>query len=279
MKLKIVLILFALLLASKNQAQVVKKNTKNFSQTENNKIKVLNIGVFHMGQTSDASSTEYNEASTKAKQEIKEVNQAIAQFKPTIILIEAQPKYQQKLNHAYKKYLQNTEAKTGYENNEIQLLGFEIGRLSNVKKIVGIDHRMSYDYDMQIVAEKIKAKKYFETGKKLQALISTIDQNVEKVGLKNSLLTLNTDEAYNFLININADMLMFANSKNSFEGADEAAKFYHRNIRMFANINKIKTNKNDRILIISGATHAAFFNKFIKRSMVYDLVSLSDYLN
>ncbi len=279
MKVKIVLILFALLLANKNQAQIVKKDKKNSSQTESNRIKVLNIGVFHMGQTSDASSTEYNEASKKAKQEIKEVNQAIAQFKPTMILVETQPKYQQKLNDAYKKYLQNTTAKTGYENNEIQILGFEIGRLSNVKKIVAIDHRMSYNYDMQILAEKIKAKKYFDTGERLQELISSIDQNVEKVGLKNSLLTLNTDEAYDFLININADMLMFANSKNSFEGADEAAKFYHRNIRMFANINKIKTNENDRILIISGATHAAFFNKFIKRSMVYDLVSLSDYFN
>ncbi len=83
---------------------------------------------------------------------------------------------------------------------------------------------------------------------------------------------------YDFLINYNADMLMYVNSKDNFGGADEIAKFYKRNIRMFANINKIEMNEDDRVLIILGGTHAAFMDKFMLRSLIYKLISLKKYL-
>lgn len=276
MTFKTTLIAFVFLLTGNLFAQTAETT----SQKEASKIQVLNIGVFHMGQTSDATSTEYDEASKKAQQEIKDVTLAIAKFKPTIILVEQQPKQQEALETAYKQYLNDVTADTGfYKTNEIQLLGFEIGRLANVAKIVAIDHRMGYNYNMEPLAKKLNATKFFETGKHLQALMSTVDTDVETMGLKKALLLLNTHDAHNFLININADLLMYANSKDGFEGADEAAKFYQRNIRMFANINKVDMTKDDRVLIISGATHAAFFNKFMSRSMIYNLVPLSKYLN
>ena len=275
MKITNLFILITLALSNTFQAQ-----TKDASVTEDSKIQVLNIGVFHMGQTSDATSTDYDESSKKAQQELKNITVAIAKFKPTLILVEQQPKYQEELNTAYSAYLKDVNADTGfYKTNEIQLLGFEVGRLAGVKNIHAIDHKIGYNYDQQALAEQLNATKYFETGKRLQSLMGSVDMDVEKTGLKKSLLMLNTDEAYNFLININADMLMYVNSKDGFEGADEAAKFYKRNIRMFANINKIDMTNEDRILIISGATHAAFFNKLLSRSMVYNVVPLSKYLN
>jgi hypothetical protein len=253
-----------------------KGNSQNLEQSK--KIKVLNIGVFHMGNTSDASSTEYDEKNKKSKKEIKEVTEAIAKFKPTIILVEGTPKHQESLEKAYEKYLNNVKAKTGYENNEIQLLGFEVGRLANSKRIYGVDHRMGYNYNLNKLAKKLNATKFFKMAQGMEELGKSVDTDVEKIGLKKALLLLNTNKAYNFLININADMLMYVNSKDNFEGADEAAKFYKRNIRMFANINKIPMKDNDRVLIISGATHASFFNKFMSRSLIYDLVPLSKYL-
>lgn len=246
---------------------------------QDEKIKVLNIGVFHMGQTYDANTTEYNEATKKSKKEIKDVCEAIAKFKPTIILVEQLPKYQKDLENAYNSYLKDVNADTGfYKNNEIQLLGFEIGRLTDVKKIYGIDHRLSYNYNMSDVAKKENATKFFEMAKHMKKTESSVITDPKKIGLKNVLKLINTKEAYNFLINANADMLMYANSKNGFEGADEAAKFYKRNIRMFANINKIPMSKKDRILIISGATHTAYFSKFMSRSMVYELEPITKYL-
>lgn len=93
-----------------------------------------------------------------------------------------------------------------------------------------------------------------------------------------NLIYNNQPEYLDYLININADMLTYVSTDGNFEGADEAAKFYQRNLRMFSNINRIPLKENDKILILSGATHAAFFKEFIKRSPRYQMVEVLEYL-
>lgn len=274
-KRNIIICICILTIGLKGMAQ---EKANSIIRNSNQKIKVLNIGVFHMGETSDATSTEYDEAAEKSKKEITEVNQLIAKFKPTIILVEDEPKDQEELVSNYQMYLKNQSAKTTYDGNEIKLMGFEIGRIAGVKRIYGIDHRMGYNYNQGALAKELNAKKYFQTMMTLQQLESSVDMDVKSVGLKKVLSILNTTLAYDFLINYNADALTYVNSENGFEGVDEAAKFYHRNLRMFANINKIEMGENDRVLIISGATHAAFFQKFFSRSYIYELESVNDYL-
>jgi len=80
------------------------------------------------------------------------------------------------------------------------------------------------------------------------------------------------------LININADLLTYISTKGKSEGADEAAKFYHRNLVMFSNLNQIQVTSTDRIFILMGGTHTAFFQDFLKRSPKFNLVNVFDYL-
>lgn len=56
-------------------------------------------------------------------------------------------------------------------------------------------------------------------------------------------------------------------------------KFYHRNLVRFSNLNQIPLNKKDRIFILMGGTHTAFFNGFLKRSRKYKLEDSFHYLN
>ncbi|WP_374461337.1 DUF5694 domain-containing protein [Chryseobacterium taeanense] len=60
-------------------------------------------------------------------------------------------------------------------------------------------------------------------------------------------------------------MLTYVFTKDKNEGADEAAKMYRRNLVMFSNLNKIQINKNDRIVLLMGGTHTAFFMDFFKK--------------
>lgn len=239
-----------------------------------NEIEVLNLGTFHFGITPDNHKIDYNEKRNLKK--IKEITRQLANFDPTIILVEITPENQKTLNEEYQKYLKNPKIKTTFAGTEIQLLAFEIGRLSKTDKIIGIDHKLSYNYMLDKLAKRIKADKYFLARKRIIENHNKIDVN--KIGLKKKLLLMNTEENYNFLININADYLTYVNSKNKFEGADEAAKFYQRNLRMLANINKVNITKDDRVLIIAGAAHAAFFSKFLDRSPIYELVDLTKFL-
>ena len=44
---------------------------------------------------------------------------------------------------------------------------------------------------------------------------------------------------------------------------DNAAKFYHRNMKIYSNLNRIPMTKQDRVFIIMGSAHTAFLREFI----------------
>lgn len=56
-------------------------------------VPVLNVGTFHMGFTSDATSTEFDEHNIDNIKQVHELAKQIAKFKPTIILVERVPYY------------------------------------------------------------------------------------------------------------------------------------------------------------------------------------------
>lgn len=67
-------------------------------------------------------------------------------------------------------------------------------------------------------------------------------------------------------------------TKGNAEGADEAAKMYHRNLVMYSNFNQIELKEDDRVFILMGATHTAFFDMWLERSPKYELIEIDDYL-
>ncbi len=73
-------------------------------------------------------------------------------------------------------------------------------------------------------------------------------------------------------------MLAFAGTENSFEGADEAAKYYQRNLRIYSNLNRIQMTTDDRVFILSGGSYTAFLGEFMGRSPKYETVNVMDYL-
>ena len=47
---------------------------------------------------------------------------------------------------------------------------------------------------------------------------------------------------------------------------------------MYSNLNRIQLKKTDRVFILMGAAHTAFFRDFISRSPKYKMVNTFDYL-
>ncbi|MFV8334926.1 DUF5694 domain-containing protein [Flavobacterium sp. RSP29] len=244
----------------------------------NSKIKVLNVGTFHMSETNDATKTEFNEDGVKEQAEIRKLNEMIAKFKPTIICVEITPENQDGLNLAYQEYLKTAQ---DFETNwsEVSLVAFEVGRLSNVKKLYGIDHKMGYNYTIgeEIVntIDSVTYRNYVNNPLKESPELS---RKIDHLSLIDKMRTINNPKYQDFLLNINADILTYVGTEKGYEGADEASKLYKRNLRMFSNINRIPMNENDRVFILSGGLHASFFADFMKRSPKYELVPISNYL-
>lgn len=265
--MKLYILLFSIFIIS------CKKKERLEEEVLSQKVKVLNMGTFHMGYTTDRYKSDFYVKSNK--NQIQKLTQLISKFKPTIILVEIEPQHNELLEENYKKYIKNPFSDTEFQN-EIQFIAFEVGRLSNTSKIYGIDHQLGYDYmGIDKLAKEINSKTYLNEHQKI---VDFFKSGYSK-NLIEQIIKMNEQEYYNALININADLLTYVNTKNDFEGADVAANFYKRNLRMFANINKIKVSDNDRIFILSGGTHAAFFDMLMKRSPRYKLVPLKEYLN
>lgn len=239
-------------------------------------IPVLNLATFHMGFTSDEHSTEFDGHSKENKKQVHELARKIAKFKPTVIIVEMLPEYNAGLQKEYRDYLQNP-AMTFKQPSEIELLAYEVGRLSGTQKIYGIDYSENYNYK---IAYRFPASRDIGTYKQYEAMANAyIAGNPEKsMALLPYFQLMNTSAYLDFMININADILTHVGSEDKAEGADEAARYYHRNLVMYANLNKVPLTKDDRVFILMGASHTAFFNDFMRRSPKYKLVTVSDYL-
>lgn len=256
-------------------AQNVPYEKRNIYKTKfDDAIPVLNVATFHMGETSDANATDFDENNIKNQQEIKKLAKLLAAFKPTIIVIEDLPKNDSLRQISYSDYQKNPKKKF-VNPDERELLAYEVGRLSGAKKIYGIDFKENYNYNINVVnsVDTTTLNKYSVLSDENDA------KNPEKGIPFYDLFQLNNHPQYlESLINFNADLLLYNSSKNKSEGADEAGKFYHRNLVMFSNLNQIPMTKEDRIFILMGGTHTAFFMDFLKRSPKFKLENTFDYL-
>ncbi|MCX2718101.1 DUF5694 domain-containing protein [Lentiprolixibacter aurantiacus] len=243
------------------------------------KIKVLNFGTFHFGYTTDATKMEFDEHDDSNLKAAHEVAAKLAEFKPTVLIVEHIPERNERLQADYEAYLQNPD--TVYANTgEVRMLAYELGRLAGTKRIYGIDHKMGYNYMIgQTIEENhidsVTHDAFYEDP---SAYFPSVGVNMDSLNLFDKLKLMNEDRFLDFLITVNSDALTYVGSEEGFEGADEAAKYYQRNLRMFSNLNRIKFNKDDRVFILMGGSHTAFFRDFISRSPTYEMVNTFDYL-
>lgn len=257
------------------------------SQSTSNKIKVLNFGSFHFGATSDANSTEFDEQDKAQQKEIRLLSKMLAKFQPTIICVEALPEENEQLNLLYQQFLQNpSELIT--TRGETSMVAFDVARLNNISKVYGIDNHMPYNYSVGDFIENspeltntIDPKTYLEITNspfKDYPEIAALDKQYDTLSLLEKLKLINHPINLDASINANADKLLYVGMNDNFEGADNAAIFYHRNMKIFSNLNRIKMDKNDRVFILMGSAHAAFLREFIKRSPKFEMVDTLEYL-
>jgi len=277
-KIASLIIMISLISCGKIESQT--NSTKLPSASPNiQKVKVLNFATFHMRATSDANSVEFDENDKKNQEEAKKVAQMISKFKPTIICVEIPPSEEADLNAEYQKYISNPKEGSSY-SGEVRLIAFEVGRISKVPKLYAIDHKMAYNYNIgNEITNAIDSNTLKEFYSNPFKFYPELNVNQDKLSLLEKLSLGNTPKCLDFLINVNADLLTYIGTENNFEGADEAAKYYHRNLRIYSNLNRIPVTKEDRIFILYGGSHTAFLNEFMKRSPKYEVVNTMDYLD
>lgn len=235
-----------------------------------NRIKVLNFGSIHLSGSTDAFSSITDINNPKVKIEIKKIVDQLTKFKPTIICVEIPPESNDFLNETYQKYKTDQTQRINY-SEEVNVIGLEVARLSGAKKVYGIDNPIGFDYPslVKLANAKKTDSLYVNSVLKKYEIVNTKPILEQFKEINTDQYKMETFDFYNFLATMH--------SPNNFEGSDIISEFYKRNLRMYSNFSDIPLTKDDRVLILMGATHTSYFDIFIGNSQKYILENATKY--
>ncbi|WP_081211862.1 DUF5694 domain-containing protein [Salegentibacter sediminis] len=242
-----------------------------FAEAQNEeRIKVLNFATSHLTNTSDAYSSYVDVNKPEVKADIGRIVAQLVEFRPTVICVEIVPEEDEATNKTYQAYLKDQTNRVNY-SEEINVIAFEVGRLAGVEMVYGIDARIGFNYP-----------KLIEMAKRQDTSREFLEESIKTVEWINAQPLLRQFEVYNSE-EFKSETFNFYNflatmqSPGNNEGAEIISDFYKRNLSMYANFSAIPLEKDDRVLIILGGTHTAYFDIFLKHNPKYKLIDATEY--
>lgn len=271
----IALIIITFFGCTKNESKEIEhKQQQAVQQQDTNKIKVLNFGTMHLSGSGDAYASTTNSNDSVVKHKLQKVIDKLVAFKPTVICIEIPWESNDHIAATYKKYIKDQTHRLNW-SEEVNVLGLEVGRLSNTKRIYGIDNPSGLEWGRLV--EMANTKK--EDSIFLKNILDGYE-GFYKLDILEQFKKMNSTEykretfdLYNFLATT------YETEEKRYEGSEIVAGFYKRNLQMYTNFRAIPLSKDDRVLIILGTTHTAYLDEFIGNSSLYHLENAEEYTN
>lgn len=277
--------------AQPNRSKIQRRVSEIFMENKQ-KPQILLLGVFHFaGEKIDTNTTQaelkVDMLSADRQKQIKGLVDRLAKFNPTKIVIEASPRsefYYDSLYIAYRKGKVMIGKDIDPSSEEFQL-AFRLANILKLKKLYPADaqpfrFRLS-KADSVLTYEKYKDqsdssfiywdKPYIEQKKYEDSLAFSLP-------LIKYLRYLNSPEKQARSI---GRWLITTKRGTNLEpiGADGfITRYFNRNVRIYANIQRIVENQEDRILIIYGATHMYMLKHLFAASPEFDLKDIMEYL-
>ncbi len=243
---------------------------------------VFLVGCFHFEYyNNDAYKVEegnqINILSEKKQQELKELLDYIAIFKPNKIMIEALPQW-----NAMKKYKQFQYGKMAFSKDERVQIGFKLAKRFNLDTLYSIDASSVAD-DLTSNKDSLTIRPYFmEMAKDYKF---TANDNYNKYSdystkLSTQIPLLDYFKYLNSQKALQRDYgayLLGDFKLGTYRGADVlAVDWYDRNLRIFRNIQRATTSPKDRILVLFGSGHIAILDQLFKATPEYNYIKFGE---
>jgi len=184
----------------------------------------------------------------------------MAAFHPTDVLVECDPSDQAKFDEKFAAYQKGTFELT---SNEVYQIGFRVAKAAGIGGVTCFDED-SVGWNAEPMFDYIKNNDPAAQAS-MDALYKSLSerQNREQATLSlPQLLQLSNDAARD---RENKDLYIRTNAVDvggSFAGADASASWWHRNFRMYANVQKAAV-PGHRVLVVAGAGHTAILKDLL----------------
>lgn len=223
---------------------------------------VMFLGVFHFANPgADKVKTDVIDVMTAENQAYLEaLATRLASFHPTDVLIECDPSEQGAYDRAFKDFRAGEFELTANENYQI---GFRVAKLAGIDGVTCFNED-KIEWDAGPMFDYI-AKNEPQTQARVEALFKSLTDSTQR---EQSTLTLprllslandpDRDRA-------NKDLYLRTNGvgpAGNFVGADAAASWWHRNFRMYANVQRA-AGPGDHVLVVAGQGHTAIMKDLL----------------
>lgn len=248
---------------------------------------ILTLGTFHFDFPNRdfiqiENSNQIDVLNPEYQKEINLIVDKLKKFEPTIIVIEYQPSEQKKIDSLYSEYL---AGEYQLRREESQQIGFRIAKEMGANKLYCVDEWGEFNQQVKNVVfgnDTIESKKFNQYYQKNVDASKKYNPKTifKEEGILPELIRIN-DPKYirktlgNYLIG----PFKYESEKGDFFGVNfETGRWFNRNLKIFRNIQRIKTDPNDKILVIFGSGHMSVLNLLFESSPEFELVNANSYL-
>lgn len=224
---------------------------------------VMIFGVFHFANPGrDVIRTDQIDVTTPESQfYLDGLAERLCGFRPTIILLEFDPDENDEMRSRLDAYVAG-QFELG--SNETHQIGFRVAKACEVDKLYGFDESdVGWRGDLLFeYLEDSETELLERLNGEIERLQLVETEAHRELTLRELLVRANSPEEERK----NKDLYLLtsaAGAGSGFEGADAAARWWHRNIRMYANIQKYAT-PGERILVVAGQGHTAILKDLLE---------------
>lgn len=246
------------------------------AQTPSAPAQVLVLGTYHFANPGlDVVKVEVDDVLSATRQaEIRAVAEAVARFRPTRVAVEQLPSAAARLDSLYAAHRAGAHA---LGRDETEQLGFRIAAMLDHPRVHPIDHGGEFPFGA--VMEYAQAND--------PAVVTFIQEEMGRIAAEAARRQrehtigeiLRLTNAPESLAADHGSYLRLARvgAGDGYVGADLLAKWYERNIRIHANLQRV-AEPEERVLVIVGSGHAPILRELIGYDPAMTLVEALDYL-
>lgn len=227
-------------------AQVMLVGTFHFSNPGQDAVKIRSLDV------TTAESQRYLEALAR---------RIATSFRPTRVLLEYSPSSQARIERQFQDF---RRGQFELPVNEIYQLGFRVASYSGLEQVKTFDHQdIEWQADRMLeYAERKDPDAVADFNRRIGEMTAKSQLQQESMTLQ-QLLELQNDPrewAANKALYIDTNAI---GARDGYAGADASASWWHRNFRMYANI-QAEAQPGERVLVIGGSGHIAIIADFLQ---------------
>ena len=220
--------------------------------------RVLILGSFHFDDAGlDAVKSTHKDVMQPAEQQyLQSLAERLAAFKPTHVLLEYPDKANARINAEYLAY---RKGQRPLGRNEIDQIGYRVARLAGLAQVHGIDEKAP---DLPNPVWE-RTQDIAPTMALVQRLTERSNEEHRRLSLQQLLEQLNSAEADRENKSLYMSFNAVGAADRSFSGADSAANWWHRNFRIYAQIQR-HAQPGTRVLVLAGSGHAAILRDLLR---------------